>query len=36
MKHVVGISLGSSVRDHSVTVEIKGEQFKVETNRYRR
>ncbi len=30
MKHVVGISLGSSERDHSVTVEIKGEQFKVE------
>jgi hypothetical protein len=30
MKHVVGISLGSSGRDHSVTVEIKGEQFKVE------
>lgn len=30
MKHVVGISLGSSTRDHVVTVEIRGEQYKIE------
>lgn len=30
MKHIVGISLGSSSRDHVVTVELKGEQFKIE------
>ena len=30
MKHVVGISLGSSIRDHVVTVELMGEQYKIE------
>jgi len=30
MKHIVGISLGSSSRDHVVTLELKGEQFKIE------
>ncbi len=30
MKHVVGISLGSSTRDHVVTVELKGEKYKIE------
>ncbi|MDW7738431.1 MAG: quinate 5-dehydrogenase [Bacillota bacterium] len=30
MKHIVGISLGSSERDHMVTVELKGEQYKIE------
>ena len=30
MKHIVGISLGSSTRDHAVTVELKGEQYKIE------
>ncbi len=30
MKHVVGISLGSSTRDHLVTVEILGENYKIE------
>ncbi len=30
MKHVVGISLGSSRRDHSVTVNLLGEECKVE------
>ncbi len=30
MKHVVGISLGSSTRDHVVTVELKGEEYKIE------
>jgi len=30
MKQVVGISLGSSTRDHVVTVELKGEQYKIE------
>ncbi len=30
MKHVVGISLGSSARDHVVTVELMGEQYKIE------
>lgn len=30
MKHVVGISLGSSTRDHLVTVEIMGENYKIE------
>ena len=30
MKHVVGISLGSSQRDHVVTVELLGETYKVE------
>lgn len=30
MKHIVGISLGSSSRDHVATVEIMGEQYKIE------
>lgn len=30
MKHIVGISLGSSSRDHAVTVELKGEQYHIE------
>jgi hypothetical protein len=30
LKHVVGISLGSSTRDHVVTVELKGEKYKIE------
>ncbi|MBM4236123.1 MAG: quinate 5-dehydrogenase [Firmicutes bacterium] len=30
MKYVVGISLGSSTRDHVVTVELKGEKYKIE------
>jgi len=30
LKHIVGISLGSSTRDHAVTVELKGEQYKIE------
>lgn len=30
MKHVVGISLGSSVRDHMVKVNILGEDYKIE------
>jgi hypothetical protein len=30
VKHVVGISLGSSTRDHVVTVELMGEQYKIE------
>jgi len=30
VKHVVGISLGSSRRDHVVTVELKGEEYRVE------
>ena len=30
MKHIVGISLGSSKRNHVVTVELKGEQYKIE------
>lgn len=30
MKHVVGISLGSSSRDHVVTVNLKGEKYKIE------
>ena len=30
MKHVVGISLGMSSRDHVVTVELLGEQYKIE------
>lgn len=30
MKHVVGISLGSPKRDHEVTVELQGEQYKIE------
>jgi hypothetical protein len=30
LKHVVGISLGSSTRDHVVTVELKGEEYKIE------
>ncbi len=30
MKHVVGISLGSSARDHVATVELLGIKFKVE------
>ncbi len=30
MKHVVGISLGSSGRDHTVTVELLGNQYKIE------
>ena len=30
MKHVVGISLGSSQRDHAVTVEMMGEKCRVE------
>jgi len=30
LKHIVGISLGSSKRNHVVTVELKGEQYKIE------
>jgi hypothetical protein len=30
LKHVVGISLGSSVRDHVVNVELKGEEYRIE------
>ncbi len=30
MKRIVGISLGSSSRDHVVTLELKGEKYKVE------
>lgn len=30
MKHVVGISLGSSKRDHKVTVELQGEHYTIE------
>lgn len=30
MKHVVGISLGSSARDHMVTVTLLGEEYKIE------
>lgn len=30
MKRVVGISLGSSSRDHVVTVELKGEEYRIE------
>jgi len=30
LKYVVGISLGSSTRDHVVTVELKGEKYKIE------
>ncbi|MGM0689574.1 MAG: quinate 5-dehydrogenase [Bacillota bacterium] len=30
MKHIVGVSLGSSSRDHVVTVEIFDEQYKIE------
>ncbi len=30
MKRIVGISLGSSTRDHVVTIELKGEQYKIE------
>ena len=30
MKHVVGISLGSSTRDHVVTVKLLGEEYKIE------
>lgn len=30
MKHVVGISLGSSSRNHVVTLDLLGEQYKVE------
>jgi len=30
LKYVVGISLGSSTRDHVVTVELKGEEYKIE------
>ncbi len=30
MKHVVGISLGSSERNHVVTVELMGEHYKIE------
>ncbi|MFO7952269.1 MAG: quinate 5-dehydrogenase [Bacillota bacterium] len=30
MKHIVGISLGSSKRNHVVTVELKNEQYKIE------
>ncbi len=30
MKHVVGISLGSSSRNHEVTLDLLGEQYKVE------
>ncbi len=30
MKRIVGISLGSSTRDHSVTVELKGERYSIE------
>ncbi len=30
MKHVVGISLGSSTRNHVATIELMGEQYKVE------
>ncbi len=30
MKHIVGISLGSSKRDHAVTVELLNEEYKIE------
>lgn len=30
MKHVVGVSLGSSTRDHAVTVTLMGEEYRVE------
>jgi len=30
VKHVVGISLGSSARDHVVTVKLNGEHYKIE------
>ncbi len=30
MKHVVGISLGSSSRDHVVTINLLGEEYKIE------
>jgi len=30
LKHVVGISLGSSKRDHEVTVDLLGEHYKIE------
>ncbi len=30
MKHIVGISLGSSARDHVVTVELLGEEYRIE------
>ncbi len=30
MKHIVGISLGSSERDHEVTVDLLGQTYKVE------
>jgi len=30
LKRIVGISLGSSTRDHSVTVELKGERYSIE------
>jgi len=30
LKRIIGISLGSSKRNHVVTVELKGEQFKIE------
>ena len=30
MKHVLGISLGSSQRDHAVTVNLMGEECKIE------
>ena len=30
MKHIVGISLGSSVRDHAVSVNLMGEECRVE------
>lgn len=30
MKHVVGISLGSSIRDHTVIINLLGQEYKVE------
>ncbi len=30
MKRIVGISLGSSTRDHVVTIDLKGEHYKIE------
>ncbi|HED23683.1 MAG TPA: quinate 5-dehydrogenase, partial [Firmicutes bacterium] len=30
MKRIVGISLGSSSRDHTVTVELNNEQYRIE------
>jgi len=30
LKHIVGISLGSSARDHVVTVELLGEEYRIE------